>query len=85
MLFKWLVKRSYRASEVVMESLSDLEKPAMLHANDNYAFRIACVEGHLEIAKWLWIVCSDIEQSTMLHAKDNWGFLFGLSEWSSRR
>ena len=35
---------------------------------------MACENGHLEVAQWLWTICSDEEQSAMLHAKDNYAF-----------
>ena len=47
----------------------------MLHAKDNYAFRIACEKGHQKIAEWLMCLCqTPEEQSAMLHAKDDGAF-----------
>ena len=58
-----------------MGYLSDQEQSTMMHAKDDLAFRVACENGHLAIAEWLWGLCkTDEEQSAMLHAKDNYAF-----------
>ena len=57
---------------------TDEEQSAMLHAEDDFAFRMACEKGYLEIAKWLRGLCkTPKEQKAMLHAKDNAAF-FGF-------
>ena len=33
------------------------ERSTMLLAKDDYAFRVACAKGHLELAKWFWSEC----------------------------
>ena len=48
------------------ETTADDKKSEMLHAKDNWAFRWACVYGHLDTAQWLWDLCqTSKEQSTM--------------------
>ncbi|MGC6404136.1 MAG: hypothetical protein ACON5A_02695, partial [Candidatus Comchoanobacterales bacterium] len=39
------------------EATPKVEQKAMLHADDDYAFRFACKSGHLKLANWLWSLC----------------------------
>ena len=44
----------------------------MLHAKYDGAFLWVCINGHIEIAKWLWNECkTSDEQSAMLHELDD--------------
>ena len=61
--------------KVAWESTADDKKSEILHANDDHAFRWACLNGYHEIAEWLWGLCQTSEEiSAMLHAKDDDAF-----------
>ena len=57
------------------------EKTAMLHADDDNAFRGACTYGHQKIAEWLMGLCQTAEeQSAMLHAGNDAAFRLACQE-----
>ena len=35
---------------------------------------MACENGHIEIAKWLWAICPDLDQSAMLQNDNHYAF-----------
>ena len=62
------------------ESTADDKKSEILHANDDHAFRWACLNGYHEIAEWLWGICPEEQQSEMLHAANDHVFRWACND-----
>jgi len=45
-----------------------------IHANDEYAFRCAFYHGHLEIAKWLYLLGNEIGYPVNIHTDNEYAF-----------
>ena len=39
-----------------------------IHANNDHAFKLACSNGHMEIAKWLFQLGNDLSSPINIHA-----------------
>src|SRR6056297_1461905 len=50
--------------------------PIDIHAQDEYAFRLSCGNGHLEIVKWLIQLGQDEGNPIDIHAQDDFAFRF---------
>jgi hypothetical protein len=48
-----------------------------IHVNEDSAFYVACSEGNLEIAQWLYYIVGD--KKINIHAKQNQAFVKALS------
>lgn len=81
-IIKWLYYNEFpipleNSGEVKITSQENPNKIKInIHANNEFAFRISCEYGHLQVAQWLYDLAINENHVTKIniHAEDEWAF-----------